>query len=124
MPLLICTGASCMCSFGTTPGTLNVTSQQKVLTGKPVATITDTLITPFGMCNSIANPQVASATAAALGVLTPMPCSLVAAGVWTPGTPKILVTNKPAVGQNSMLMCAYAGVIQITNAGQVKVMAT
>ncbi len=31
-------------------------------------------IMPFAMCTSPANPTVAAATAAAMGVLTPMPC--------------------------------------------------
>jgi hypothetical protein len=33
-------------------------------------------IAPFGMCASLANPMVAAATAAALGVLTPSACRL------------------------------------------------
>ncbi len=31
-------------------------------------------ISPFGVCVSLANPAVAAATSAALGVLAPQPC--------------------------------------------------
>ena len=108
------------------PGTLLVTSQFKVMAGgKPAATIKDCQpmanIVPFGMCTSLANPQVAAATAAALGVLTPMPCIPVPAGTWIPTSPTHLIGGTPCLCQGSSLMCAYAGVIQITNPGQTKV---
>ena len=75
-------------------------------------------ILPFGMCNSIANRTVASATAAAMGVLTPMPCIPVTVAPWVPGSPTVLIGNMPALNNNSKLMCTWAGVIQITNPGQ------
>ena len=77
---------------------------------------------PFGMCSNPANPQVAAATAAALGVLTPMPCVPVVSAPWAPGSPAVLVANKPALNQNSKAMCAWGGMIQITNPGNSKVM--
>jgi len=73
---------------------------------------------PFGMCQSPANPAVAAATAAALGVLTPMPCVPVIPAPWVPGAPTVLLANMPALDNTSKLMCAYAGVIEITDAGQ------
>lgn len=120
MPALVCMGAMCTCSFGTTPGNLIVSSQATVLTGKPVATIMDTNVTPFGMCQSLANPQVASATSAAMGVLTPMPCQPMIT-TWTTSSMSVMVANKPVLNQSSKGMCAYAGIVQITQPGQMTV---
>ena len=105
----------CSCSFGMAPATLMVTSQQTVnLCAMPAATIMDQTCMPFGMCSSMANPTVASATAAAMGALTPMPCTPVPAGPWTPGCPTVMVCGKPLLNNTSKLMCAYGGIIQIT----------
>lgn len=127
MGAVVVSGAKLMCPFGTAPGTLNATSQVTVLgCSKPVATITDIAlgsnITPFGMCCSLANPQVAAATAAALGVLTPQPCSMVPMGTWQPAKPATLVGGKPVLTQESMLMCGMGmGRISIVSPGQVKI---
>jgi hypothetical protein len=117
-------GAMMSCSFGTAPGSLLVTSNQTVLSSSmPAATIMDFApianIPPFAMCTSIANPQVASATAAAFGVLTPMPCVPVTTGPWVPGAPTCLIAGQPALTDSSQCFCAWGGVIQISFAGQV-----
>ena len=126
MSLLVAMGATSMCTMGTTPAPIKVTSQTKVLTeGKPAATIQDCApmsnVGPYGMCTSLANPQVAAATAAALGVLTPQPCIPAPAGTWIPTKPKVLVDGKPCLTQDCKMMCAYAGSISITLPGQTKV---
>jgi hypothetical protein len=66
----------------------------------------------------MANPAVAAATAAALGVLTPMPCVPVTTAPWAPGSPTVLIGNMPALNDQSKLMCNWGGVIQINSAGQ------
>ena len=105
----------CQCTFGVAPCPLPVTSQQSVITcNMPQATIMDNKPPTFGMCSSLANPSVASATAAALGVLTPMPCSPVIPAPWMPGAPTVLVCGKPLLNNSSKLMCAWGGVIQTT----------
>lgn len=105
----------CTCSFGVAPAVLPVTSQQTVLTcGLPQATIMDNKLPTFGMCSSMANPAVASATAAAFGALTPMPCTPVIPAPWTPGAPTVLVGGQPLLNNTSKLLCAYGGVIQVT----------
>jgi hypothetical protein len=115
-----------MCSFGVAPSALNVLPQNKTMGGgPPAANIMDNKpmanIPPFGMCMSIANPTVASATAAALGVLTPMPCIPVTAAPWAPGSPTVMIGNMPALNSTSKCMCNWGGVISITFPGQVTV---
>jgi len=72
----VCQGAMLQCTFGTTPSTLTVTVPTRPKCGNMLmANIMDmvpmTNIMSFGMCQSISNPTVASATSAAMGVLTP-----------------------------------------------------
>lgn len=121
MANMVCGGALCACSFGMVPVPLVVTPENKVVTTQPLATIMDNVpfknIMPFGMCSNPANPTVAAATAAALGVLTPMPCIPAIAAPWAPGSTKVLIANKPALTSTSKLMCSYGGVIQISNPG-------
>ena len=122
MSNLVCMGAMLQCSFGAAPSSLVVLPQNAVLTGTPAATIMDNApmvnILPFAMCSSPANPTVAAATAAALGVLTPMPCIPVTAAPWAPGSPTILIGNMPALNNSSKLLCNWGGVIEITQPGQ------
>lgn len=122
MGMCVCGGAMLQCSFGVAPATLMVTPQNKVVTSMPIATIMDNKpmanIMPFGMCQSMANPQVAAATAAALGVLTPMPCIPNTTAPWVPGSPTVLIGNFPALNNSCKLMCMWGGVIQINNPGQ------
>ncbi len=114
-------GAVLQCSFGMAPSILNVLPVSRVVSSMPVAVITDCVpmvnIMPFGMCSSVSNPTVAAATAAAFGVLTPMPCIPAITGTWVTGSPTVLVGGKPALNQNCKLMCAYGGVIEIKNCG-------
>lgn len=115
-------GAMMMCTFGMAPAALNALPTSRVLVeGRPVADITSTAtgvnIPPFGMCTSLANPTVAAATSAALGVLTPMPCVPVVPAPWAPGAPTTIVGGKPMLVAPSTATCAYGGVISLTNPG-------
>jgi len=119
--------AQLKCAFGLTPSALMVLPVNRVLTeNKPAANIMDHIplvnILPFGACTCPANPAVASATAAAMGVLTPMPCVPVTTTPWTPGSPTVLIANIPALNNTSTCMCTWGGVITIINPGQTTVM--
>ncbi len=104
----------CMCSFGMAPCPLMVSSQQTVMVSNMLqATIMDNKMPTFGMCSSLANPTVSAATAAAYGVLTPMPCVPAIAAPWVPGAPTVLVGGKPLLNNTSKLMCNYGGIIQV-----------
>ncbi len=116
-----------MCTFGVAPSTLVVPPTNKTLVGGvPAANIMDNKpmanIPPFGMCITPSNPTVAAATAAALGVLTPMPCIPVIAAPWAPGAPTTLIGNMPALESNSKCMCNWGGVISVTMPGQMQTM--
>ena len=123
MPPLVVSGAMLSCSFGVAPSSLTVLPAKLTNAGgPPAATIMDFApmvnIMPFGMCQTPSNPQVAAATAAALGVLTPQPCIPVTTSPWTPGAPTVMIGNMPALNATSKCMCTWGGVISITNPGQ------
>lgn len=125
MSQLVVSGALLQCSFGAAPSSLTVLPAKRVMSGAPAATIMDYApmvnIMPFGMCSCPANPLVAAATAAAMGVLTPQPCIPATAAPWIPGSPTVLIGGEPALNDSCTLMCSYGGVISIQMAGQMTV---
>ena len=123
MALEVCMGATLQCSFGVAPSSLVVLPQNRVFTNNvPVANIMDhkpmVNILPFGLCSSLANPTVASATAAAWGVLTPMPCIPMTMAPWITGAPTVLLGNMPILNNTSKCMCNWAGVVSVISPGQ------
>lgn len=126
MSKLVCSGAVLQCTFGAAPSSLQVPPAAQVTSSNmPAATIMDNIpnanFMPFGACSSLSNPQVAAATTAAQGVLTPQPCQPVTPAPWAPGSPTVLIGNKAALSDTSTLKCAWQGVIQIKMAGQLSV---
>jgi hypothetical protein len=127
MPELVTNGAQLACTFGTTPSSLVVVPAGAPVQagGQVIARVADmipmTNVLPFGMCTTPTNPQVASATSAASGVLTPQPCLPAIAGPWTPGSPKVSVGGVPAVTRTCRLTCAWGGQISVVSPGQVTV---
>ncbi len=110
-------GAILQCSMGTSPASLRVNRPShiaNILDNAPLGNIPS-----FGMCLSMANPIVAAASAAAHGLLTPMPCIPQCVGPWAPGDPMQLVgpPQAPALTRDSILHCTWGGVIQITFPG-------
>ncbi len=124
---LVVNGASIMCSFGVAPATLTVLPAGTPITisGQAVARVADMQpmanIAPFGMCTTLSNPQVASATAAAQGVLTPQPCIPVVAAPWAPGSATVSIGGVPALTPSSTCQCAWGGAITISVPGQAAV---
>ncbi len=131
MPPLVVNTATLSCAMGLGPPVpLTAVPKGPPVTagGQPVATIADTIpmanIPTFGMCSSPANPAVAAATSAALGVLTPMPCVPVPAGPWAPGSAKVVMGGVPVLTAGSTCQCAWGGTITIGMPGQVTVNTT
>ncbi len=123
MAQLLVNGSMLTCMFGVAPSSMLVTPENLTNASKvPAATIMDNVpmknIMPFGMCNTPSNPQVAAATSAALGVLTPQPCIPVTTAPWAPGSPTVMISSKPALNSTSQLMCQWGGVITATTPGQ------
>lgn len=127
MSMQVCNGAMLKCLFAVPPGisTLVVLPQNRVLTSsQPAANIMDNKpmvnIMPFGMCMSPTNPAFVSATAAAMGTPTPVPCIPVTPAPWMPGSLTVMVGNLPALNQTSVLACALGtpGCISIMMPGQ------
>ncbi len=121
MPKLVVNGAMMKCSQGLAPASLTVIPAMNDSDNVPAATVMDfqpnVNIAPFGMCQSTANPQVAAATSAAQGVLTPQPCVPVTTSPWSPGSSSLMIDNKKALTDDSKCNCSWAGTIEITNTG-------
>ncbi len=127
MPMQVCMGAQMMCTFGLAPSSLVVLPINRVMTNEvPDANIMDYIplvnIMPFGACASPANPTVAAATAAAMGVLTPMPCIPATTSPWVPGAVNVMLGNQPTLDNISTLTCMWGGIITFTTPGEFTVM--
>jgi len=127
MAMQVCNGATMMCTFGVAPSSLVVLPIHRTMTSQqPDANIMDykpmVNIQPFGMCISPANPQVAAATAAAMGVLTPQPCIPCTMTPWVAGAPTVMLDQAPTLDNISQLMCMWGGVITFIMPGELTVM--
>jgi hypothetical protein len=123
MPLWVIDGAVTACSLGSAPSTLAVLPHRRANHAqRPMATIFDhapvTNIRPFGACISPANPQVAAATAAAAGVLTPQPCQPATVAPWVPGSPGRAIRAETALSDTCICPCLWGGTVSIVAAGQ------
>jgi len=120
VPLLVVHGAQLKCSAGTSPASLSVLPGREADGGgKLAATVDDFVpmvnIAAFGMCTTQANPQVAAATAAAQGVLTPQPCIPVTVAPWSPGAAQTTVRERPALVAGSTCNCTWTGTVEIVD---------
>lgn len=125
MPDQVCSGAALQCSFGAAPSTFAASGVQVDATA-PAGVISDVApsnVPSFAMCTSLANPQVAAATSAASGVLTPQPCVPVLSP-WSPGSSKVTIGSVPALDDSSQCSCSWGGVITVSSPGQASVTVT
>lgn len=118
----VVTAAQCRCSYGSAPATFSATSLSvsASMAAGGVRDVKSGSIATFGMCSSLANPAVASATSAANGVLTPQLCVPVLAA-WSPGARQVAFSSVASVDDASTCSCSWGGVIQVTVAGQTRV---
>ena len=119
---MVVAGALLMCDMGLTPAPFSPDPHMVSAGGLPAGNIMDFApmenIPTFGMCKSPTNPEVASATTAALGVLTPMPCVPATMAPWTPGSSSVMIDDIPALTSSCMCMCMWAGTITVSFPGQ------
>ncbi len=123
MPKLAVHGATLKCSMGNAPSQLAILPAIIVQgDGARAASIQDMKpnvnIMPFGLCMSAMNPQVAAATSAAMGVLTPQPCIPMTTAPWSPGSASVTIDGNPALSDACLLLCQWGGQIQVQVAGQ------
>ncbi|TCR69760.1 PAAR-like protein [Bosea sp. BK604] len=122
MPQFLTTATLLECSMGAMPtpfiaDELPAAPKEVGLTSATVVQIVPGKnITPFGMCKSPANPTVASATAAAQGVLTPMPCTPTIPAPWAPPSVCTKHMGIPMATAQSVCACAFGGVVKVSQA--------
>ncbi|HET9080119.1 MAG TPA: DUF4280 domain-containing protein [Trebonia sp.] len=112
----VSTGAMLECTFGEAPAVFSASSENVIAT-TPAGVVTDVEpenIPAFGMCQAPSNPEVI----AAFG--SPVPCTPVLTP-WTPGAAGVTVNGIAALDDTSECMCAWAGVITVSDPGQTRV---
>jgi hypothetical protein len=121
----VCSGAALQCSFGTAPSTFAASGVEVDATAAAgvVTDVAASNVPPFAMCTSLSNPQVAAATSAAMGTLTPQPCVPVLSP-WTPGSSEVTIGNVAALDDSSQCSCSWGGAITVSSAGQTSVTVT
>lgn len=131
MPKPVVLTGVCQCSFGLAPSPIVILPTDRVLTPfLPIGSVMDHIpllnILPFGMCKSLANPVVMSATISARiagipleawGGVMPMPCVPITPTPWTTTKPMFQIRGKPMLLDNSTTTCVWGGVIKIAHAG-------
>ena len=123
MPKLVVQGAVLQCSKGLAPGSFSVApphmvSADELAAGNVDDYLPNANVAPFGMCQSLQNPQVQAATSAAQGVLTPQPCLPVLTQAWSPGSTSVSVADRPALHDGCTCQCQWGGAISVATAGQ------
>lgn len=120
-------GASLTCSQGASPATLAVTPDRALrLDGRRLALVTDHAaanVPPFGLCRAPSNPQVASATAAAGGTLTPQPCVPQLDAPWSPGASTARGREGAVLHEGCTARCRWGGEVSVlpgTASGQAR----
>jgi len=111
------------CTMGTSQAKLTVLPDRVTdLTGKSQANISDhksfVNLAPFGRCRSMGFPATASATAAAQGTLTPMPCMHNTPIPWMGGKLDYLIKGQPALLKSCKCQCMWGGTISLVTDGQ------
>lgn len=119
----VCSGATMRCTMGTSQARLTILPTRTIfLTGKPQANISDHLsfvnLGAFGRCRSLGYPATASATAAAHGHLTPMPCAHNTPFPWMGGKNDYIIKGDPALLKSSTCQCMWGGTISLVTDGQ------
>lgn len=114
------TAAIIKCSFGMAPTPFVVTPERTVkaelmLMGNIMDMEPFKNIEPFGLCTSPLNPEVIAAEGA------PMPCVPAPITPWMSAALNVLVQGSPAIDQTAMLMCTWAGVINVMEPGNFSV---
>lgn len=117
---LVADRAKLKCSEGTAPSTLHIPPTKRGdAAQRAIATVVDNVpmvnISSFGMCKSLANPQVAAATSAQGGALTPQPCVPVIPAPWSRGASLVTLQGVAVVTKDSTCSCAWAGTIEVTD---------
>jgi hypothetical protein len=118
---VVVSGFKLKCNFGSMDATVNIPAAGVGCSGKEyVKTPADVI--PFmsvncGMCKSMMNPQVAAATAAAMGTLVQQPCMKPVLALPI-GAQKTEAYGMPVATKMTPMICPFGGKLEMTDPGQ------